>query len=225
MKLLILSGLVYQALAGYDQMEQMANEFLNQNGTTRSQFIPGTNPIQDIWSYGCWCYFAENHGQGRGPPQNDVDLDCRQLHHGYTCIMMDQGCDPLTEPYTAPSLSGKTQAQVIIDCATTNWPNQCATEACTIESVFMMKYLVIWNGGSFDTSYLHSLGTFDHAATCVSGPGTGSTWDCCGDHPNRFPFKSDLRTCCAGSGTTYNEATHDCCILGPNYVVSEGACP
>ena len=45
--------------------------------------------IQQISNYGCWCYFQENHGQGKGTPVDDVDQYCQYLHHGYECAMID----------------------------------------------------------------------------------------------------------------------------------------
>ena len=37
-----------------------------------------------IDGYGCWCYFGDDHGHGRGQPVNEVDALCQWLHHGYT---------------------------------------------------------------------------------------------------------------------------------------------
>ena len=38
---------------------------------------------------GCWCYFDENHGKGKGQPVNAIDEKCRQLAHAYDCAIMD----------------------------------------------------------------------------------------------------------------------------------------
>ena len=34
-------------------------------------------------SYGCWCYFEDLHGTGRGKPVDDMDGFCKAVHMGY----------------------------------------------------------------------------------------------------------------------------------------------
>lgn len=43
--------------------------------------------------WGCWCYFDENSGRGRGQALNEGDALCKVLQHAYECIQMDyDGC-------------------------------------------------------------------------------------------------------------------------------------
>ena len=55
------------------------------------------------------------------------------------------------------------------------------------------------------------MGSFDVATQCVSKAGVQSEKDCCGDFPNRFPFRtmSGSRECCGS--TTFNNAILQCC--------------
>ena len=46
-----------------------------------------------IDTYGCWCYFDEKHGQGKGHPVNSIDKICRDMAHGYDCAIMDAAAD------------------------------------------------------------------------------------------------------------------------------------
>ena len=49
-----------------------------------------------IANYGCWCYFQDKVGLGKGKPVDDLDKICRVLHEGYECIILDQ--DEIDEP-------------------------------------------------------------------------------------------------------------------------------
>merc|ERR1711937_886320 len=65
--------------------------------------------LEPIDQYGCWCYFQEDHGKGRGIPVNEIDEKCKILHNGYTCILMDaelagdDDCVPWDIPYQSGS--------------------------------------------------------------------------------------------------------------------------
>ena len=116
MKFLAASLLPAFAFAGVAEMEKMLSELGDSSapaGGQRSQLQspepdvnnPITTILSQIWNYGCWCYFQDNHGRGRGEAQNYMDEHCKVLHHGYTCIMMDaddegdNNCNPLTHEY------------------------------------------------------------------------------------------------------------------------------
>jgi len=62
--------------------------------------------IGAINGYACWCYFQDAHGRGKGSPVNEVDAQCKILHDGYTCIMMDaedegKNCAPWDVKYNS----------------------------------------------------------------------------------------------------------------------------
>ena len=60
-----------------------------------ADFRAVTLQMQELQEYGCWCYFAELHGQGRGAPVDGYDKACMHYHHGVQCAAEDYtGCDP-----------------------------------------------------------------------------------------------------------------------------------
>lgn len=53
--------------------------------------------------YGCWCYFDNEVGNGKGEPVDLIDAECKTLHNGYECIVADTeaGDDRNVHPYDA----------------------------------------------------------------------------------------------------------------------------
>merc|ERR1711884_417708 len=47
------------------------------------------NTINSMNEYGCWCYFNDDHGRGKGTPVDAIDEMCKTLHDGYECAMRD----------------------------------------------------------------------------------------------------------------------------------------
>merc|ERR1712032_81410 len=41
------------------------------------------NPYTEVNNYGCWCYFDDQVGNGRGEPVDLIDAECKNLHKGY----------------------------------------------------------------------------------------------------------------------------------------------
>merc|ERR1711887_431000 len=59
-----------------------------------------TTNIANVNKYGCWCYFDDDVGNGRGDPVDLVDQECRNLHRGYECAIADiPGCTPWQVTY------------------------------------------------------------------------------------------------------------------------------
>lgn len=52
--------------------------------------------IKAMNNMGCWCYFGEDHGKGKGPPLDELDEICKTLADGYDCAMIDYENDPKT---------------------------------------------------------------------------------------------------------------------------------
>ena len=75
--------------------------------------------MDQINDYGCWCYFEDQHGQGKGQPVNDVDEYCKQLHQGYDCAKIDSqnACIPWEANYNSRP---EKHEDVIPDCTNEN---------------------------------------------------------------------------------------------------------
>merc|ERR1712088_1005334 len=145
--------------------------------------------INSLNEYGCWCYLYDDHGRGKGVPVDVIDEMCKTLADGYECAAANEG-------------------------------NNCAIRACIVEGAFIANLLDVFaSGGSIDDSLRHENG-FDVATSCpikISSKAPGEK-QCCGNYPNRFPFKTTggdrrknfyNRQCC---GTrTYNANNMKCC--------------
>jgi len=189
--------------------------------------------LAPINGYGCWCYFQDDHGKGKGIPANEMDEVCRVLHEGYECIIFDAeqendlDCVPWDEPYKSGSGLGlaaddpdnvSSEAALRKECFASNKRNKCAARSCAVENYFVVNVFKLFMGGTqLDYSLKHSLGKFDpkDADSCpiknVDAP--LSERECCGLYPLRKPFKingvNGARGCCGAK--TYNKNMLQCC--------------
>lgn len=182
--------------------------------------------VRSIDGYACWCYFENDHGKGKGPAQNAVDHQCKILHDGYTCMLMDaddenEECVPWLEPYNTPWGLGwwantgddaGTKEALQKRCAKKNKTN-CAIRACIVEGYFSINlFKLLTSGVKYDTNLLHSKGKFDPKDQCavVRKPDDVEK-RCCGVYPIRAPYKhvDDRRECCGER--TYNAEFLQCC--------------
>ena len=70
--------------------------------------------LSAINGYGCWCYFADEHGKGHGVPVNKMDEICKVLHDGYECAIHDgsdesEECEPWTVDYSEFKMKKKSK--------------------------------------------------------------------------------------------------------------------
>jgi len=208
-------------LASWDQMKTEINELMD-NSTMRSLT---KEDLALLDQYGCWCYFEEDHGQGRGKPINEIDAHCKVLHDGYACAIMDgetEGfqCTPWTVQYnSATGLGfGVRDTTVMTNECTDNNPgeDQCAARACMIEGLFVLEAFSLFSSGfGIDPAMRHSEG-FDRLEDCPinSDPALKSEKECCGTYPIRHTFKTygGERGCCGVH--TYNSQVLTCCADG-----------
>merc|ERR1712010_286699 len=127
------------------------------------------DPISD---YGCWGYFQDNHGKGKGPVQNEVDQMCKVLHDGYECAIFDAvidggSCIPWEEEYESGISIGASNVE--IECASKNVGNDCAIRACVIEGNFVLSiFAAFFNQVDFNPALKHENG-FDNSV-CDPAP-------------------------------------------------------
>merc|ERR1712048_1227088 len=90
------------------------------------------NIVENLNGYGCWCYFYEDVGRGKGQPVDEMDGICKTLHEGYECAIRDsedQGiqCTPWEQPY----VGGTNQPDGVASaCQRLNSGDPCATYSC-----------------------------------------------------------------------------------------------
>merc|ERR1712178_361160 len=166
--------------------------------------------------YGCWCYFEDEHGHGRGQAVDEVDQCCHDLANGYDCAIMDSNnaCIPWEVDYVSGIGGGPDS--IVSRCEEFNIFSECAQIACKIEGLFVQRMfdLIIANTG-VNSDYHNS--NFDAASECVTIVGGGpADKECCGVHPMRKPFhtRGGANACCADTSVNakiYNTLSHDCC--------------
>lgn len=194
------------------------------------------NFINALSNYGCWCYFGENVGKGRGPAVDEWDQACKVLGQGYECAVMDgasenEPCEPWSQE-TVPDW--KTSNLLIFNyigdpaglkhrCEQDNAGNNCAIRTCIIEGNFLLEYtrLSFSNTPAPNPIHKHENG-FDPQDqincpinTQINGEAEEA---CCGFYPERRPFRLKLgeRECCEQNNiaTVYRASLFSCCPDG-----------
>merc|ERR1712117_333832 len=97
--------------------------------------------VERLDEYGCWCYFYDNVGRGKGTPVDEIDGFCKTLADGYQCAMIDgenegESCVPWEVAYQPGSGQGPERFQT---CQDANAGNACAARACSVKGVFGEK--------------------------------------------------------------------------------------
>ena len=147
-----------------------------------------------------------------------IDELCKILHDGYECAMRDaedEGttCIPWEVQYDAGI--GGSPLDLEGQCRQDNPGNNCAIRACVIEGTFIANLLDVFvSGGKIEPSHRHNNGFgFNPETECIvkKNGGGPANKECCGQYPERFPFKTvgGDRKCCGNR--TYNSLTLKCC--------------
>lgn len=211
---LLMSIMTATSDADFLSMQNQFQSLLGFNGTLRALPI---NFVTGLQEYGCWCYFEDLHGMGRGQPLTEIDEQCKILHDGYECAILDHSdpsseCEPWSVTYR--SATGLGGSGIDEECYEVNPSDQCAARACIIEGRFVVSILNLFLTGHTIESHLKVQGGFIRDGTCIGRPGKRSPKACCGDYPVRFPFKLDSgkRACCGQ--TTYSTEALVCCDDG-----------
>ena len=203
------------------------NIFCILNATNDRAFTGAVeNALEDLVSnhggYGCWCYFYDDVGRGKGTPVDEIDSFCKTLNEGYECAIRDSEDEGLScIPWEVDYLPGLGVGQNLYkSCKELNSDDMCKTRACAIEGHFTNNLVAILLSGNF-MDYA-SFGHFDgfdasHDGGCPvkSGiKGVSASKNCCGAYPLRFPYKNlDGERACCGT-RTYNTQLLNCCENG-----------
>ena len=211
----------------YNQAVKQTLKTEKQNGNDNFLGAFGTRTItqsdmQLVNEYGCWCYFENDHGKGKGRPVDEIDVMCKRLHDGYTCAIMDaenlghDECIPWEVDYNSAVGSGFSLINMDVEtirseCDAQNPEVGCANWACKIEGYFVQQYfLYATGGGIINEEFRHENG-FDPDLGCPIQHGVKSEKACCDEYPLRFPFKTynGARDCCYTH--TFNTNLYQCC--------------
>merc|ERR1712166_840450 len=175
MKLVItkIAAMAAVAHAGLDHIDADLGLMVAQNSSLwgdRSITAMMGNMGAVIDTYGCWCFFDEKHGQGKGRPVNDIDGACKTMAHAYECAIMDamDAGEPDCVPWEINYVGGGSQGPAnLVDNCDANNNNVCASAACKIEGDFVNKFFnqfISFSGTPIDTNFQHAnpMSTFDH---------------------------------------------------------------
>jgi len=215
---LLFSLLCPNVLGGYSIMRQrlarMVSNSSNSNGpSARFSDFQIDNFFSDIHNgWGCWCYFDENSGRGRGQALNEGDALCKTMQHGYECIQLENAdCTPWAADYTEVSFFVAEEA-IMSTCEAANTGDNCKINSCAVETRFVNKVYGLLNVGAFkfEDNYKHENG-FVPVDGCPISPGIFSSKECCGEYPTKFPFKTNngVRKCCGDQ--VYESEVWMCC--------------
>ena len=224
-----LAALATQANANFQAMKHMKDYFVEHNSLPQEAERTITQSDMDLINeYGCWCYFQNDHGHGRGAPVDEIDMLCKKLHDGYTCAIMDSAaqndeCVPWEIEYESALGSGMVLGMSLetirAECDVQNPVNNCANWVCKIEGYFVTQLVLYFtHGGLINHSYRHANG-FDPKNDCPISSGVDSEKACCDDYPLRFPFKTynGDRQCCIAQ--TFDANLYSCCNDGAVRIV------
>jgi len=211
----IISALLAFVSADRANMDRQFEALANATGDKDRVFSGAiANSISNLNEVGCWCYFDEDIGRGKGKPFDDLDGLCQALGKGYDCAMRDaeevgDTCVPYEVDYNPGTATGGNT--LFESCQELNGGDNCASRACAVEGAFVENLLAyLLGGGSIPDSSKHANG-FDVVANCPTNPGPPGEKACCGIYPDRKAFKTldGDRACC---GTrTFNTLTSNCC--------------
>lgn len=206
----------------------VGDEDLSSNQQGRNGFIPGVSLLlQNLQEYGCWCFFNDKHGQGRGPPVDDFDSHCMKYHHAVSCAKLEiDSCDPYNTSYSVTAVNSGANGDITYDCESGNDP--CQTATCYSQTHFIslllneqLANLQVPNYPNF--SSWKDGGNFDNGVCRSSGPGHERQEMCCGTWKHNtkklLKFGRTLsRSCCDnpsdGTFKTYDMSLSQCCDDG-----------
>lgn len=189
--------------------------------------------------YGCWCLPDAEHtveGVGFGQPIDEVDASCKRQASCYECAKMDhQGRNCVAD---------QVQYNYQLNVGADNWGNSiecldepnsgknggwsekfsCRRAICECDKKLaedLREHFHVWTHENHQGQ-----GDFNPVAQCLKSPGNGAGFDgtpeCCGEYPNRFPYKTNQgsRMCCGDK--TYDSSLFECCASGN--IAAIGAC-
>jgi len=173
------------------------------------------NTIAQLQNYGCWCYFEDDFGMGRGKPVDQIDRLCQNLHDSYECAILESGdgsCIPWKVDYNSSGAFDLSDR--LFECENHN-VDDCTKSTCIIEGIFVQNLFdhFMNNGLTINEDYKVQNG-FD-PATCMIQRGIAAEVrgerQCCGEVPFKRPFNDgDGEKACCG-GVTYRTAVMECC--------------
>jgi hypothetical protein len=178
------------------------------------QNVNTTSPaMEQFFGYGCWCVA---HGENpllakRGLPADEIDSVCKDHALCYECARLDYGhkCDATQKDYTVIANQDLVTGEHYLTCSNEDVCQQTICECDKMLVEGLAKKAHTWN----EELHINKSG-FNGKEKCEL-PEPIHDWgqldQCCGEYPNRAPFRSDNgnRQCCGNK--TYHTFYLECC--------------
>jgi len=224
--------------ASVEKVDDFLSTLSNECGYTTGNYRAamenslGSSIYDTLQGYGCWCSTATDFQAGRGPVQNNIHKQCKDLTESLKCLQIDiseEECPhDFTGHYVAMSplnfgMDIEEQCVFVNDIINTcdgRWTEnqlKCAKKRCIVEAnmVMFLVGLGLDENHRFNADLIHTEydGDFNFEDTCLTGTwGKTPTLEeptCCGEYPKRFPIYKENQGCC--SGRRYNKLKLECC--------------
>jgi len=172
--------------------------------------------VEMMLSYGCYCQLLTNRKIGVGQPVDRFDEICRRYQQCTQCVAHDESgkgsgsdnseCNWESGRYEISFVQGSNR----VDCSANL--NDCGINLCKCDE--QLAFEMAENVDLFNAKHSAQRG-FEFGDECrPSGGGGGSrgSIQCCGDYPDRIPYRDSSKACC---GThVYSPAQKQCCADG-----------
>lgn len=201
-------------------------EMVNANIATAFSYSEISKRLQN---YGCHCFPGSTRSAiGHGNAVDELDEACRTLGQCHKCVDIDFGnaCDVDWGKYRYT-----VDGSGAVDCSRNTG---CKLAQCLCDAEFAYSVGGFWDDANHNGFFWlqkrnkkirakNGMPIMDPAVTCQATLGGVQPDSCCGNaFPNKKPYDSTARDCCALSGTTFNAGFEECCADGS--VRNIGAC-
>lgn len=190
-----------------------------------------------IQNYGCHCFpHSSKAAGGTGEAVDSMDLLCRKLYRCHKCVELEKsGCDPHRGNYRHHvEDNGDGTNTIVCDNINDTDEEHCKMAQCLCDADFAYQMGEVYSDMDYNTFFWlnpkwvrqqnnNGNPVMDYDATCTIGGVHEAPDMCCGDDfPNKAPYFSGARSCCASSGRTYNTISEKCCDNGD--ILPIGSC-
>lgn len=171
-------------------------------------------------NYGCHCFPGNTRAAGgQGPAVDDYDQLCKNLFRCHKCIEHDY---PGQIDVNLGKYRWSNNADNSLNCDGNT--EQVKKDLCECDAGYAMELASVWDDSTYDYSKWNAKKntqyTFVPEAVCIAEV-AGGEMECCGTVPNRYPYNSEVRSCCENT-KTYSSTYEECCSDGT--VAAPGSC-
>lgn len=179
-----------------------------------------------IQNYGCHCFPGNSRAAGgKGPAVDEIDRLCAQLARCHKCIEFDHG-NFVDGSWDADIGKYRWSEETDGSLSCDGNDEDHKRDLCECDRFYAVEMGKVWDDLSYNMTYWNAKNNaefdFDYANVCVQQYGPGSSDDCCGDYPERYPYDSNTKMCCDEAGKAYDDSMYECCMDGR--IVIAGTC-